>query len=927
MRGRGVITRVEALISRGRYGEALAELHAARRAGQLGADDPRFDLAIGRALARRGELDRAEPHLARSLARARDQRDARAEAAAESELGEVYRLRGELDRAADAFASIRDRLGSAADTDAIARALAGLAAIACTRGQTTRGLSLAAEAVAAAANASPAVRVAVLLVLARCRRGAEDLVGAERAGRDAIELASGASLPRELAEAYLAYAYLAGESGHTLARVALDSPASLLVRAQELFREHGSITDLERIREAFQRFGRRATDRAVANPIRSVIEELRRARIEIGREVHRVVDAALSGHDVTDHAATAERVIGGHLETMSAAEGRAVTAVQTIISERESIRILLDLIRALNQLDDYQRMVEESCRMAAQLTNAERGLLAIWRPSGVLEVRANVHMPALDSETGWRRAVEQMLETRGPLLIESDLATSRGDDQLQLGTALVAPLRHGNQIFGAIYVDNAPSSGVFTSRDLDLLALFSAQVATMLQNVRTAEELRIAARSRAATLEAISDGVLWLDRAGVVTSINAVAAGLLGVAPNATPNLALFPGLAFLQAVLERGEPVDDRVTRIGAQEVVANARAVRGDDREIAGAVVTLTGMKRAKSIAQRIAGSPARYSFRDLIGQAPSLKDRLRVAEAAARSDSNVLITGESGTGKEILAQAIHNASPRAAGPFVGINCSAIPRELLESELFGYEGGAFTGARRTGQPGKFELAEGGTILLDEIGDMPLDMQAKLLRVLQERRVRRIGAPREVVLDARVIATTHHDLDATAAHGRFRADLLFRLKVIHIEVPPLRERTGDVPLLVEHYLRLFTARLGKQVRGVSPEVMEALQRYAWPGNIRELENVLESEVSLIDPDQTVLDRIPDALARSSARVLPRPGSRTLEEAERELLVEALSRHAGFIPDVARSLGVSRATVYNKLHVYGIDPRKFRNRS
>ena len=378
-------------------------------------------------------------------------------------------------------------------------------------------------------------------------------------------------------------------------------------------------------------------------------------------------------------------------------------------------------------------------------------------------------------------------------------------------------MRQGDKLFGAVYVDKELCGGVFTPHDLDLLTIFSAQAATMLENARVAEELRLAFRSRAATLEAISDGVLSLDKRGKITSINAVAARILGT--TLAGALRDLPDLGFLRLTLEQGEELDGRVTRIGTGEYLVNARVIRSDTQDVVGAVVTLTEMRRAQQVAQRIVGSPARYSFGDLIGQAPSLRRRLQLAEAAARSDSSVLVTGESGTGKEVLAQAIHNASQRASGPFVGINCSAIPRELLESELFGYEGGAFTGAKKGGHPGKFELAEGGTILLDEIGDMPIEMQAKLLRVLQEKRVHRIGGTREVELNARVIATTNRDLDEESEKGRFRRDLLFRLKVIHIQLPALRDRTSDIPLLVSHYLTLFAARLGKNVRALAPHV------------------------------------------------------------------------------------------------------------
>jgi transcriptional regulator with PAS, ATPase and Fis domain len=377
----------------------------------------------------------------------------------------------------------------------------------------------------------------------------------------------------------------------------------------------------------------------------------------------------------------------------------------------------------------------------------------------------------------------------------------------------------------------------------------------------------------------------------------------------------------------------------------------VRGDDGEIAGMVATLTELKRATSLAHRIVGSTARYSFGDIIGQSSALKRRLVVAEAAARSDSSVLITGESGTGKELFAQAIHNAGPRAGGPFVGLNCAAIPRDLLESELFGYESGAFTGARRGGRPGKFELAEGGTILLDEIGDMPLEMQAKLLRVLQERVTQRLGGSREIPLDCRVIATTNRELGAEVARGLFRQDLYFRLRVIHIDLPPLRERPEDIAVLITHFLRVYSARLGKVVHEVDPSVMRAMLDYPWPGNIRELEHVLEGEVNLAPDSQHCLIELPLMLEQQPGRVMPTaptavtypataapagypvplgvPAPRhaavkSMSEGERELLVAALTAHRGNIPSVARTLGVSRGTVYNKMKKYDIDPTRYR---
>jgi transcriptional regulator with PAS, ATPase and Fis domain len=378
---------------------------------------------------------------------------------------------------------------------------------------------------------------------------------------------------------------------------------------------------------------------------------------------------------------------------------------------------------------------------------------------------------------------------------------------------------------------------------------------------------------------------------------------------------------------------------------------------------------------------GSSARYSFGDIVGRSAAVRRVVALAQAAARSDTSVLITGESGTGKEVLAQALHNAGPRAAGPFVAVNCAAIPRELLESELFGYEAGAFTGARKGGRPGKFELAEGGTILLDEIGDMPLEMQAKLLRVLQERTTMRLGGTREVPISCRVVATTNRDLATEARRGLFRQDLFFRLRVIHLELPALRDRKEDIEFLTEHFLEVYAARAGKRLTRVAPEVMAAMLRYPWPGNVRELEHVLESEVTLAPADRETLDEVPlmlqpqagpDAVEapepppawppwpypwwpappghgaappgwpppppgwpaapgpapwREAFGATPAPGPgaiKTVAQTERELLVAALTAHRGRIPDVARTLGVSRGTVYNKMKKLGLDPGGFR---
>jgi len=330
-----------------------------------------------------------------------------------------------------------------------------------------------------------------------------------------------------------------------------------------------------------------------------------------------------------------------------------------------------------------------------------------------------------------------------------------------------------------------------------------------------------------------------------------------------------------------------------------------------------------------QELDSPPPYYTFQDLLGEDPAFRECLAEARLAARSDVSILITGESGTGKEMLAQAIHGASPRAGLPFMGLNVAAIPRELLESELFGYERGAFTGARERGYLGKLEQAQAGTLLLDEMGDMPLEMQVKLLRVVQERVFQRLGGTQNVALRARVMASTHHDLERAVEQGRFRLDLFHRLRVVHLRLPALRERRGDIPRLVEHHLRRYTSRLHRPPIQVAPHVMAALQAYDWPGNVRELANLLEGAASLLPDDQTVILRTPVAVERallrrgespasthSSEALLPEGRVPSIEEIERRAFAHALRHCEGNVAKAAKALGVAKGTFYSKIRRY-----------
>lgn len=320
---------------------------------------------------------------------------------------------------------------------------------------------------------------------------------------------------------------------------------------------------------------------------------------------------------------------------------------------------------------------------------------------------------------------------------------------------------------------------------------------------------------------------------------------------------------------------------------------------------------------------GNSAKYSFNDLLGVADNFTQLKRFAERIAATVSPVLIQGESGTGKELFAHAIHCACTRQNKPFVAINCSAIPRELIGSELFGYVGGSFTGASRTGAKGKFELADGGTLFLDEIGEMPLEMQSVLLRVLEENAVTRIGGTKPIPIDVRLITATNRDLQSYIAEGKFRADLYYRLNVINLNMIPLRCRREDIPVLSDAFIKRYSRKSGVHINGITPEAQRALIEYNWPGNIRELRNVIERGVIVSDSGYIELRNLPPNITRMEPVDAVNPdgdesgadttlSSRFVRQ-RHELAVKLMSEHKGNKSKVAKEMGISRSTLYRIL--------------
>jgi DNA-binding NtrC family response regulator len=310
------------------------------------------------------------------------------------------------------------------------------------------------------------------------------------------------------------------------------------------------------------------------------------------------------------------------------------------------------------------------------------------------------------------------------------------------------------------------------------------------------------------------------------------------------------------------------------------------------------------------------------DVIGTGPAMQRVFELVKKVAPSNASVVVSGQSGTGKEVVARAIHNLSPRRDKPFVALNCSAFPATLIESELFGYERGAFTGADQR-RLGNFELAHNGTLFLDEVAELPLELQAKFLRVLEDHRIRRLGGRSEVEVDVRVLCATHRDLKDEIRRGRFREDLYFRLHVFTIDLPPLKERREDIPLLVHHFIEKYNAETGKHVQGLTPAAMGVLQAYGWPGNIRELRNTVERAMILVDGELIGEEHLPPDMqaSRPETATFRVPLGLPIDKVEKEYILASLQRNGGNKARTAEALGISEKTLYNKLNRYASEAR------
>ncbi|MGM0602520.1 MAG: sigma-54 interaction domain-containing protein [Bacillota bacterium] len=432
----------------------------------------------------------------------------------------------------------------------------------------------------------------------------------------------------------------------------------------------------------------------------------------------------------------------------------------------------------------------------------------------------------------------------------------------------------------------------------------------------------------------VSEGIIFIDKNAVVKFINKAGAKILKVNLEDCIGKHIKEIVDFrpvILDVLKSGKGYVDKEFFLKSKgellHFIKSATVIKDDNGNIKGVLDTFREIKRVKKMVNVMTGAQASFCFDDIIGESEEINKSKRIARIAAESDSNVLITGRTGTGKELFAQSIHRASGRQDGPFLAINCSALPMKLIESELFGYVEGSFTGASKGGRPGKFEMANGGTIFLDEIGEMPLNMQVKLLRVIQERKLMRIGGSEVIPIDVRIIAATNKDLSKEVEKNNFRGDLYYRLNVLNINIPELKDRGNDIRLLANHFLTTFAEKLNKDISGFTEHAMNYLEEKSWPGNVRELENCIERLVNFAQDEMISYKDIvnfqhgqneKDEKSNGKNEFLIEKNSfkeiLSLNDMEKEYIKRVLSVCDNNVSEAARRLGVSRTTIYKNIN-------------
>lgn len=563
------------------------------------------------------------------------------------------------------------------------------------------------------------------------------------------------------------------------------------------------------------------------------------------------------------------------------------------------------------------------------LTDKEGCILNIIGDKGILDAARDMDMVIgayMDEKSIGTNAMGIAISEDVPIQVS---ATEHFVTAYHKWTCSAAIIHDENaQIIGTLNLTG--NSKLVHPHTLGLVVAAVKSIESQLNSEKIQKELAKSYLYMNTVMDSMDYGIVAVDINGMVRNINMAACAMLRIDKEEIMNNSIEKVLGNWKEIFNQVKELRDYhdeeivLTHHGIRErYTLSAYAIKRENNPFIGMVLTIKEIQKVLNLVNKYTGGRARYVFDDIIGESASIKRVIDNATNIASSPSTILIEGESGTGKEVLAQAIHNASDRRNNSFVAINCGAIPKNLIESELFGYEDGAFTGAKRGGMPGKFELANGGTLFLDEIGEMPLDMQVNLLRVLQESCVTRIGSNKYIPIDVRIIAATNKELGKEIEKGTFRRDLYYRLSVIPILLPSLRDRGDDIMLLFKHFLSVKAEKLRKSIPRISDEIYKNILTYNWPGNIREIENFVENIVNL-DGNTTFNIKNKQSVESCITKCVNKLSDEeqyicSLEELEKKAIIASIKKFDGNITKVAKVLGISRNTLYVKMKKYDIE--------
>lgn len=600
----------------------------------------------------------------------------------------------------------------------------------------------------------------------------------------------------------------------------------------------------------------------------------------------------------------------------------------------------------LQEIQDTVQQVAEAISAALQIEcEIVDDMMTIIAGTGTYKDRINSKEEGGEVEAGYLYG--RVISNNQAYFVEDARSDPSYDPSVLVGQTeelaeLCAPINYEGRVIGVIglvafeevqhqfLLKNKLPLLTFLQRMSDLLTEKLSATDALHNWKRSMKQLEV-------LIESIHEGIIAIDEQGIITTCNQTAqelihktkAELIGkemkeIWPNSPMLNVLHSGKGYLEQ--------EEMYTVNGhTMHLMTTARPILIDEK-VAGVVATFRRMADIRRLAYAITGETKDLFFTELKGSSRALSLVLKQAEQVARGTSNILLTGESGTGKGMLAAAIHSASNRQNGPFIIVNCGAIPETLLESELFGYVGGAFTGAKKEGKAGKFELADGGTIFLDEIGDLPLHLQVKLLHVLQSKQVERVGSNQVIPVNVRVISATNKNLEEMVEMKEFRSDLYFRLNVIPLHMPPLRERAEDILLLMDYFLEKYRQSTNPDIIGFTREVKSLFCRYAWPGNVRELENAIEYAMNMETSTMIGLDAVPMRIKQSLSptdssptRVDPTISELTLKDQLRQqeelILLRMLEKYGTSLEakrTIAEKLDIGLATLYRKLETYSL---------